>query len=88
MTKAVRIFESVGMGVCVGYALICWLADLGGVGDMHPGVRYHLLFPAGVVATVVGFSFALFAHRRRPVFARCTLAACLLWLVWSLLPRL
>jgi len=35
------------MGVCIGYTLICWIADLGGVGNMHPGVRYDLLIGAG-----------------------------------------
>jgi len=88
MTKTIHVAESIGMGVCIGYTLICWLADLGRVGNMHPGVRYNLLFSAGVATTVVGFLFALFAYRRRPVVARFTLAACLLWVVWSLLPRL
>ena len=76
------------MYVCIGYTLVCWLADLSQVGNMHPGVRYQLLFPAGVVSTLLGFVIAIFAYRRRPVLARCTLAACVLWAVWSFLPRL
>ncbi len=88
MTQATHILESIGMGVCIGYALICWGADLARVGNMHPGVRYHLLFSAGLVTTLIGFLLSLVAYRRRRVFARWTLAACFLWGVWSLLPRL
>ena len=91
MRAAMKIFyviESVAMGVCIGYTLICWTADLGHFGNMHPGVRYHLLFSAGLVSTGVGFAFSLMAHRHRPVVSRVTMAACLLWGVWALLPRL
>ena len=75
------------MGVCIGYTLICWVAEVGRIGNMHPGIRYHLLFPAGLPATIIGLLLSLVAHRRRPVLARWTLAACLLWGVWSVLPR-
>jgi|SRR5688572_1186206 len=88
MTKVVHILESIGMFVCIGYTLVCWVADLGRIGNMHPGVRYQLLFPAGVVSTLLGFVLEIFSYRRRPVLARCTLAACVLWGVWALLPRL
>jgi hypothetical protein len=88
MTKSLHILESIAMGVCIGYTLICWYADLADVGNIHPGMRLKLLFPTGLATTLVGFSFSLITHRRRPAFARCTMAACLLWGVWSLLPRL
>jgi hypothetical protein len=86
--KAIQTLESIGMGVCVGYVLICWVADLGQVGNIHPGIRYQLLFPAGVVSTAVGFVCSLLSHRRTPIFSRVTMAACILWGVWALLPRL
>lgn len=88
MTKFIHTAETIGMGVSIGYTLICWLSDLVGIGNLHPGVRYELLFSAGVVTTIAGFLLALNAHRRRPVIARTTLASCLLWVVWSLMPRL
>ena len=64
MTKVADILSTVAMGVCIGYVLICWVADLGRVGMMHPGVRYHLLFPAGLVTTIVGFVVALIGQRQ------------------------
>ncbi len=88
MTRVFDILEEVAMGVCIGYCAICWGADLSQFGNMHPGVRWHILYPAGVPASAVGFAAALFAYRRRPTFARFTLAACVLFLVWLLLPRL
>jgi hypothetical protein len=88
MTKAWDILEQIAMGVCIGYCCICWGADLGQVGNMHPGVRWHILYPLGVAASALGFIAALFAYRRRRIFARLTLAACVLFVVWFLLPRL
>lgn len=76
------------MGVCIGYVLICWAADLARVGDMHPGARYEFLFPAGLALTIVGFVLSVLSFRRRRLFAFSTLAACVLWVIWSLLPRL
>lgn len=88
MTKAIDILEMVAMGVSIGYCLICWGADLGQVGNMHPGVRCQILYPPGLVASGVGFAAALLAYRRRRKLALFTLAACALFFVWLMLPRL
>jgi hypothetical protein len=88
MTKTLHTLESIAMGVCISYVLISWYADLAEVGNIHPGLRYRLLFSAGLATTLVGFFCSLMAHRRRPALARFTMAACLLWMVWALWPRL
>jgi hypothetical protein len=88
MTKTLEILEIVAMGVCIGFVLICWGADLGRVGNMHPGVRFDLLFHTGLATSVVGFIVSLIAYHRRPALARVSLLACLSWIVWSILPRL
>ena len=86
--KTLYLVESVVMGVCISYTSICWVVDLGSVGNMDSGVRYHLLFPAGLVSTGAGFASALSAHRRRPTLARITMIACMFWAIWAYLPRL
>ena len=89
VSRTTYILESVGMGVCIGYVLICWAAYFGRVGNMHPGVRYHPLFPAGLASTLIGFALSVLTFRRRPVLASFTLAGCLLFAIWSSsLPRL
>jgi len=77
-----------GMGVCIGYTLICWIVDLAAVGNMHPGVRAQILSPAGLVTTGIGFILSLVARHRRPMMSSITMAACILWLLWEFWPRL
>jgi hypothetical protein len=86
--QARNFLESVGMGVCLGYTVICWTNAFGALNNMHPGVSLAILFPAGMVCTLIGFGCALWAWRRRRRLALLTLVACLLWTVWSALPRL
>jgi len=88
VTKALDILEVIAMGVCIGYCLICWGADLGQFGNMHPGVRCQILYPPGLATSAIGFVAALFAYRRRRKFALFALGACALFFVWLLLPRL
>ena len=88
VTKSLDILEVTAMGVCIGYCLICWGADLGQFGNMHPGVRCQILYPSGLATSAVGFVAALFAYRRRRRFALFALGACALFFVWLLLPRL
>jgi hypothetical protein len=88
MTKALDIFEMVAMGVCIGYCLICWGADLGKFGNMHAGVRYQILYPAGLATSAIGAVAGLLAFGRRRKFAIFALAASALFFVWLLLPRL
>ena len=82
------ILEKVGMGVCIGYTMICWIADLGPIGNMPPGVRFNLLFPAGMATTAIGVVASGFAYRHHRTMAKITLAACGLWAMWFFLPRL
>jgi hypothetical protein len=88
MSRTLGVLETIGMAVCIGYCLICWGADIGRFGNMHPGVRFDLLRPVGVVTTSVGLLLATISFKRRRRLAVVTLVACLLWMVWAILPRL
>lgn len=90
--KVIKIIESIGMGVCIGYAAICWGTDLYPntfhLDQMHPGTRANMLSPAGLVTTCVGLVLSFVAFRRRRLLSILTWFACVLWTVWALLPRL
>ena len=88
MSRTLSVVGTIGMSVCIGYCLICWWADIGSVGNMHPGVRFDLLRPVGVVTTSVGLLLAIMEFNRRRRIAVVTLVACLVWRVWAILPRL
>jgi hypothetical protein len=82
------LIETVGMGVAIGYSAICWAAEVGAIGNMHPGARADILTPLGIVSTGIGFILSILAYRRRRLLSRVTLISCILWAVWYLLPRL
>jgi len=83
---AVYFLESVGMGVCIGYLWLAWMATFGPFAHMYQGDRYFFFSPGDTVAVVVGCVSSLSAYRRKRMMARITLVFCAARIYWMMTP--
>jgi len=83
-----RVIAIVVVYYFIAFTALCWFLDLGYPGKHETQARYRLFFNAGVLTGLLALvcSIALWRSHRR--LALLGLVACLLWIVWALLPRI
>ncbi len=92
MTAKAQRFQRVAAATVViyfmAYTLLCWFLDFAFPGKLATQMRVRLFFDAGVISGVLALlcSFTLWrSHRRLAIMG---FVACLVWVVWTMLPKL
>jgi len=70
------------------FTAVCWFLDMTFPGKLATQTRVRVAFDAGVVSGALTVVCSLILWRSRHWLAVAGLAACFLWTVWILLPRL
>ncbi len=70
------------------FTALCWFLDLAVPGKLATQTRLGLFFDAGIVAGLFALVCSFTLWRSYRWLALGGFAACLLWAIWSALPRL
>lgn len=70
------------------FTALCWFLDLAFPGKLATQARLGLFFGAGIIAGLLALVSSVALWRSYRWLALSGFAACLLWAIWSVLPRL
>ncbi|MDD1749082.1 MAG: hypothetical protein LUO89_04320 [Methanothrix sp.] len=72
----------------IAFTALCWFLDLAFPGKLATQMRVRLFFDAGVLGGLIALVCSFTLWRWCRLLAVSGFAACLLWVIWSALPRL
>jgi hypothetical protein len=83
-----RVASVTVVGYVVAFTALCWFLDLAFPGKLATHLRLRLFFDAGVAGGLLALVCSFTLWRSHRWLAVSGFAACLLWAIWSALPRL